>query len=110
LPIGTPQRLRVGHEQIELVGPEEVDLRAESGHPCRVDGVEALSPLLAGGDETGLLENQEVLRDGRTCHREGAGEVGHGAWTGGQQLQQASPSGLGRCSEGVDHERYVSCD
>lgn len=110
MPIGTRERLGVGHEQIELVGPEEVDLGAESGHPDRVDGVEALPPFLAGGDEAGLLEDQKVLRDGRTGHRKGAGEVGHGTWTGGQQLQQASPVGLGRRSEGVDHEQYVSCD
>ena len=110
LSVSARDRLRVGHEQIELGGPEAVDLGTERGHSRWVDGVEALAALLAGGDETGLLEGQEVLRDGRPGDRERGGELGHRARTARQQLEQPAPVRLGGCSERVPHEEHVSDD
>src|SRR5215831_599402 len=90
-------------ESIEALLPEA----AVFGGPLRdlsqrgrVQLARAPLRLPGAGDETGALEDPEMLRDGRAADRERSRELRDGGGSPGEPRQDRSPGGVGERSEG----------
>ncbi len=69
--------------------------------PTRVEPVAAEPAVLPDLHQSGGGEHAEVLRDGGPGHRELRRQLGHGALSPAQQLEQPSTVGLGQHSQQV---------
>ena len=95
--------MRVGHEQVELGGPEGLDLALEAADAVVLDPVQALTAELLGADQAGVGQHTEVLADRRSGHVEVGREVRDEQWPASEQLQDAAPGGLRGGCERVGH-------
>src|SRR6266508_939224 len=59
---------------VEAIGPELLEERPYLRQPLRPGSVQALRPLPALGEEPGVLQDLQVLRDGRPRHVEVRGD------------------------------------
>lgn len=98
----------IGYELVEFAGPEGVEEASKPAHSGLVKPVVPVAALLAGGHEPGSFQQQQMLGDRGTAHGELAGQLGHGLFTVGEQLEQPAPGGL-RCHlEEVDHANTLA--
>jgi hypothetical protein len=85
-------------QSIEMGGPE-LPVRGQPlvqlGQRLRPDAIQAPLGVGAGFYKSGVLENAEVLRDGRLTEAEAADELADGALAVAKQLEDGDPSGLG---------------
>jgi len=51
-------------------------------------------------DESGLLEDADVLHDGGKGHAMRAGEVGHGGFAEHERSEDGAAGGVGECAKG----------
>lgn len=96
--------LRVGDEQVEFGRPELVDLGLQCAQTVGPDPVDPLTPDFLGVDKSGVDEQQQMLGDRRSSHGEVVGNLADRERTRSEQLQDASPGGLGSSGQGVGHD------
>jgi hypothetical protein len=92
-------------ESSESLAPEPLvggDPFGDFVEPLGLQGVEALASNNGVGDNAGIFENSEVLRDGRTADVEGVGDVVHRPLAIREQLDDASARRIGDGSVDVD--------
>jgi hypothetical protein len=77
----------LGHEAVQLIGPERREKSAQPQHSALVEPVIPLASLFAGGDQTHLGEDGKVLRYRRTGDRKLRRELRDGAFARCQELQ-----------------------
>ena len=94
----------VADQLVELIGPEPVDLRLQPVQAARHDPVDPLATDLLGLHQSGIGQQQQVLGDRRPRHRELGSNLADGSGLCRQELQDASPVGLGSCRQRVGHE------
>ena len=88
--------LRGGLQPLEAPGPEPLDERAELAESILAQPVEAPRPVPPDGDQAGLLENAEVLGDGRGGVAEVRGDLAGGQLAGlREDLEDPPPIRLG---------------
>lgn len=69
--------------------------------PPRLEAAGADPTDLLGPDDTAVLEDLDVLHDGRERHREGGSELADRNWSAAQLLNHRSASGVSQRPEGV---------
>ena len=84
----------------ELVVPEPVQVRAQRREAAGVQPVDTLGPDGGIGDEAGVLEHAQVLRDGGAAHGQAGRELADGVRPFRDELEDAAPRGIG---EGGEH-------
>src|SRR5262249_26009876 len=89
-------------ERIERLAPELVEIPAQGVQPCRIELVNAIPPVATLAHHTRLLENAEVLRNGRTADVEMFGEFVDPVGTSEQVLEHGTPGRVGDRSERVN--------
>ena len=92
-------------ERGQGVIPELVEVAAYDGQTLRVERVDAAGAHSGGRDESGFLEDLEVLRDRGTADRHLGRDLGDGTGAGGEQFEDGPP---GRVAQGVQHPPLVS--
>lgn len=95
--------LRVGDEQVEFGCPELVDLGLQGAKAVGTNPIDPLTSDFFGIDESGVDEQQQVLRDRRSGHGEVAGYLADREWMRGKYLQDASPGRLGSSRQCIGH-------
>jgi hypothetical protein len=81
------------------LGPHLVEVRTQAGDTFRVEFVKTSGAGTRVGHKAGLFENLEVLRDGWSRDREGAGQLVDGERTTGELLEDRHPGGI---AEGIE--------
>ena len=81
-----------GLEVTEGVFPDLFKVGAEQSDAFGVELIEAASALLSVVDESGFLEDFEVLRDGGAADGHGGGEFVDGERSGGEFLENGHAS------------------
>lgn len=87
------------------MGPEPVQIAPQHVEPSSVDGVNSARPLGTVGDEAGLLQDAEVLRDRGTADGQLPCELANGARVLDQALKDGAPR---RVTKGVPGTALVS--
>ncbi len=95
----------LGLERRERVGPELVEELTQRTETLGLDGVDATRAIHAIGDEAGVFEHAQVLRDRRATDRKRLGQLADRERTLAE-LQQNRPPG--RIAQGVELRVMVS--
>jgi len=103
--IGRRFGLGLGLECGERVGPELVEELAQCLQAVRLDGIDAPRAVHAIGDEAGVLENPQMLRNCRPADGKRLGQFADRKRTLAQ-LDQDRPAG--RVAQGVELRVMVS--
>jgi len=75
----------------------------ELQHVVVVEAVKDLAAFFAVTDEAGGSQGAELMGDGGFRHRQGAGEVAHAEFIGGEQGNQTKAGGIGQHGEELAH-------
>src|SRR3954453_2075050 len=91
-------------EQREAVVPESIVMRNPIAHGREFFRNHPVAPLPAIAllpQETGIEQNAQVLRDGRSAHPEMPAHPVHGVLVFGEQIEDAPPGGMTDGGENV---------
>ena len=72
---------------------------AQAHHAFRVQSIETTRPGFGAGDQPGLLEHTQVLRDGRAAHGKHPRQLVHRDGAGDELLKDGHAGGI---AEGIE--------
>jgi hypothetical protein len=88
-------------ESLQCVRPHVGEERPQLGHPFGSGPIETARPISPFHDETGLLENGQVLTDGRASHGEVRRDLAGGHLVEGHEPEDGAPVRLGDGAQDV---------
>jgi hypothetical protein len=83
----------------ERPGPHLIEVRAQTGHPLRIELIEPARACFGIGHKAHILQHFEVLRNSRTRNWEHPRELVHGDGPSGELLKDRHPRRIG---EGIE--------
>jgi hypothetical protein len=93
----------LGGEGVEGVIPEPVEPGTDLSQTVRVDLVDTPRPVRPIGDQAGLLEDLQMLRDGRPADRKAVGQLAHGERPARKALKHLTSGRIGKRGKCVSH-------
>jgi glutamine synthetase len=91
-----------GLERTQTLGPEDLEVSPELGDGFRPRAIQAFRPVPSLGDQARLLQDAQVLGDGRPGDVEAAGDLTDRELLARDESKDLAAAGLTECGKSVD--------